>query len=363
MPRYVRPLIRFGQWCLLICFAQALLTRALGANSDPLQESPQENPSSTIVGGPFPVRSLSPIQLLYFQFTPERAVPLPREMWNVRFDLVEANVLGRDEHRDDSFLFDFEFTRANLALQYGLFDRLAVGLEIPLLYTWKGFLDEPIKAFEDVTGFKRSIRFERPQHLFSYILQKDGRTALSGSSGAIGIGDIGLSAKALLREEGQIAPAVAGRFALKLPTGDEDRALGSGEVDVGLGLALEKTFGPARIYLNTGWTIPTGNPFSGTGIDTLPMLSTFLTGEYRLTEHFSLLVQLNGVTPPVRNTGLDIDRPTFEILFGFNWVIPRLPGVLQAGFMEDLNDTNRTADFALFISWSLFFGHRSSTPQ
>jgi hypothetical protein len=29
--------------------------------------------------------------------------------------------------------------------------------------------------------------------------------------------------------------------------------------------------------------------------------------------------------------------------------------------MEDLNNTNRTADFALFMSWSIFFGHRSST--
>ena len=162
---------------------------------------------------------------------------------------------------------------------------------------------------------------------------------------------------------GELVPAIAGRFALKLPTGDEDRALGSGEVDVGLGVALEKTFGPVRLYFNTGLTIPTGNPFSGTGIDSLPMLSTFLTGEYRLTERFSLLVQLNGVTPPVRNTGLDIDRPTFEILAGFNWALPGLPVIWQAGFMEDLNDTNRTADFALFMSWSIFFGHRASTPR
>jgi Protein of unknown function (DUF3187) len=365
VPRGVPPLIRFGQWCLFLCIAQALLTRVLFADTttSPLQESPQEIPSSPILGGPFPVRSLSPVQLLYFQFTPERAMPLPRGVWNVRFDLMEANILGRDEHGDDAFLFDFELTRANLSLQYGLFDRLAVGLEIPLLYTWKGFLDEPIKAFEDVTGFRRTIRFERRQHLFSYLLQKDGTEALRGTSGAVGIGDIAISAKVMLREEGQLAPTVAARFALKLPTGDDDRALGSGEVDLGLGLALEKTFGPVRLYFNTGVTIPTGNPFSGTGIGSLPMLSTFLTGEYRLTERFSMLVQLNGVTPPVRHTDLDLDRPTFEILLGFNWALPGVPVVWQAGFMEDLHNTNRTADFALFMSWSIFFGHRSSTPR
>jgi hypothetical protein len=359
----VSPLIRFTGWCLLLCCAHVLLSKAVYADAMSPQASPQELASTAMVGGPFPVRSLSPIQLLYFQFTPERAITLPRGVWNVRFDLVEANMLASDANGEDSFLFDFELTRANLALQYGVLEHLALGLEIPLMYTWRGFLDEPIKLFEEVTGFKRTIRFDRPQHLFSYILQKDNRKALKGASGAVGIGDIAFSGKALLREEGQWAPTIAGRVALKLPTGDEDRALGSGEVDLGLGLALEKTLGPVRLYFNTGLTIPTGNPFSGTGIESVPMLSTFLTGEYRLTERFSLLVQLNGVTSPVRNTGLDIDNPTFEILAGFNWALPGLPVVWQAGFMEDLNDTNRTADFALFMSWSLVFGQRSSTPR
>jgi hypothetical protein len=262
------------------------------------------------------------MQLLYFQLTPERAITLPRSIWNVRFDLVEANILARDQNGADSLLFNFELTRANLALQYRSLDHLAVGLEIPLLYTRKGFLEGPIKWFEDVTGFKRTTRFERPQYLFDYIPNQDGGNALEGMSGTIGIGALGLSAKALLRAEGQLAPAIAGRFALKLPAGDEDRALGSGEVDVALGVTLEKTFGPGRFYFNTGLTIPTGasNPFSGSGIDSLPMLFTSLTSEYRLTERFSLVVQLNGVTSPVRNTGLDIDPPDL-----------RNPGRLQLG--------------------------------
>jgi hypothetical protein len=66
---------------------------------------------------------------------------------------------------------------------------------------------------------------------------------------------------------------------------------------------------------------------------------------------------------PSTATGFDIDRPTFEILAGFNGALPGLPEIWQAGFMEDLNDTNRTADFALFMSWSIFFGHRASTTR
>jgi hypothetical protein len=120
IPQCVPPRRRLAQWCLLRCCAQALLTTALDANAMPPQESPQELPFTAVVGGPFPVRSLSPVQLLYFQFTPERAITLPRGMWNVHFDLVEANILARDQNGNDSLLFDFELTRANLALQYGL---------------------------------------------------------------------------------------------------------------------------------------------------------------------------------------------------------------------------------------------------
>jgi hypothetical protein len=243
---------------LLFSYIPALCIGAAPIDTAPSSKAQAEDLDNSIVGGPFPIRSFSPIQLLYFQFTPERAVPVSRGRWNLRFDLVEANYLGRGEHHEDAFFFDYELTRANLAVQYGVLDRLAVGLEIPLLYTWKGFLDEPIKGFEDVTGFKRTIRFERPQHRFSYHLEKDGRKALNGTSGAVGIGDIAISTKALLREEGRLMPAVAGRFALKLPTGDDNRALGSGEVEVGLGVALEKAFGPARLYFNAGLTIPTG---------------------------------------------------------------------------------------------------------
>jgi hypothetical protein len=274
-----RPFIWMG-WCgFLLWLVQPLLYGVADVRAASKTESQTEASPSALGGGPFPVRSLSPMQLLFFQFTPERAVPVAHGTWQMRFDLVEANVLARDQRQEDSFLFDFELTRANLALQYGAFDRLAVELEIPFLYTWKGFLDDFIKGFERTTGFKPEIRFERPQHLFSEVLQKDGRTALKGTSGAVSIGDIAISAKALLRDETRWSPAIAARAALKLPTGDEDRALGSGEVDLGLGLALEKTLGPTRIYFNAGLTIPTGEPFAGTGIDSLPMFSTFLMRE------------------------------------------------------------------------------------
>jgi hypothetical protein len=154
-------------------------------------------------------------------------------------------------------------------------------------------------------------RWPEPRQRQAHGSVKDGRGGLKGTSGAVGIGDLAISARALLRDESRCSPAVVARASLKLPTGDEDRALGSGEVDLGLGLALEKTLAPTRIYVNVGLTIPTGEPFAGTGVESLPMLSV----------------------------------------------------VWQAGLMEDLNDTNRTADFAVFTRWRLFFGRPSAASH
>jgi len=344
----------------VLWMACALLSGVLGVAAAPREPAATTETPGHAMGGPFRIRSLSPVQLLFFQFTPERALPVPHDAWDLHVDVLKANILARDRRGDDFFLFDFELTRANLALEYGIYDRLAIGLEIPLLYTWRGVLDDPIKQFESVTGFKRTIRFNRSQHLFSYLLQKDGRTVLQGQPGALGIGDIALTSKALLWKERAWTPAIAARFALKLPTGDEDRALGSGEVDVGLGLALEKTLGPVRLYFNGSLTLPTGDPFAGTGIESVPMLSGFLTAQYHLTRYFSLMLQLNGVSPPVRQTGLDIGKASFEILAGVAWEIPSSSLVWQAGFMEDINNTDRTADVAVFMSWSVRFSRPSS---
>jgi hypothetical protein len=55
------------------------------------------------------------------------------------------------------------------------------------------------------------------------------------------LADTTLSAKTLLLAERSYLPAIALRVALKLPTGDQSRAFGTGVWDTGLGVALQKT--------------------------------------------------------------------------------------------------------------------------
>ncbi len=73
-------------------------------------------------------------------------------------------------------------------------------------------------------------------------------------SGVDGWGDISFIMKHLvIAEDGKI-PALLLRMALKLPTGDEEKGLGTGDTNVGFSGILTKGFGSATVHLNLGYT-------------------------------------------------------------------------------------------------------------
>jgi hypothetical protein len=74
-----------------------------------------------------------------------------------------------------------------------------------------------------------------------------------------GPGDSVLGIKYRFLDEAPPWPALLARFAVRLPTGDETRGLGEGEVGVGLLLAASRTLGPVTLTANVGYTITTGD--------------------------------------------------------------------------------------------------------
>ena len=79
-----------------------------------------------------------------------------------------------------------------------------------------------------------------------------------------GLGDLLLQGRYYVLEEGEMAPLMAVTGLVKFPTADEDKGLGTGELDLGFGLEFSKTF--ARNWLglfDVGYTF-IGDP---SGID------------------------------------------------------------------------------------------------
>lgn len=69
-----------------------------------------------------------------------------------------------------------------------------------------------------------------------------------------GWGDVSFVMKHLIAEEDKKIPAFLIRMSLKLPSGDKDKGLGTGDTNVGFLGVLTKGFGPATIHLNAGYT-------------------------------------------------------------------------------------------------------------
>ena len=69
-----------------------------------------------------------------------------------------------------------------------------------------------------------------------------------------GWGDISFIMKHLVIAEEDKIPAFLVRMAIKLPTGDEEKGLGTGDTNVGFLGVLTKGFGPATVHLNLGYT-------------------------------------------------------------------------------------------------------------
>ncbi len=311
--------------------------------------------------GPLAIRNQSPIQLLFFQFTPEQAVPLGHEQVRVGVTVTETNTLTADEGGNGlAGRLDLEMTYANIQARVGLGEDWEVGIDLPIIAMHGPFMDSFIDWFERLIHYERTLRAEERQqgteNQFTYRVSRNGETILQGADNRVGVGDVAFQVKWApppFRETASV-PAVAVRFAVKAPTGDADAAFGSGRPDVGFGVALQKTLQRWSLYANLNGTIPIGSRFDG--LDVQPIFSGLLGVEYRFVPQLALVGQLSANSPPFRDTGLDFfDDWTDWAALGLSWA-PGAAWLLQTGIMENLfTSADAGGDFGFFFAASYRF--------
>ena len=115
--------------------------------------------------------------------------------------------------------------RTVLDVRYGVRQDFEMGLEIPLLYTYDGILDEFIFDVERLLpGAKpRNIRRGQVSGRVTYRVSRHQRLFIAGQDDALGLGDVVLKAKVRLLREQERFPAVSLRAAVKFPSGDDSR--------------------------------------------------------------------------------------------------------------------------------------------
>ena len=288
--------------------------------------------------GPLRLVNQHPVQLLFLQSFPEEVNVTPPGHVGVHLNVALTNTLLRQEQNFTADL-DLEMVRTVIDVRYGVRPDFEMGLELPLLYTYGGILDDVVLRIErfPLAGNPRALRRKQVPGQVTYRVLRDQRLFIQGQDDALGLGDVVLKAKALVLREQEFLPAVSLRAALKFPSGDTARAFGSGEIDGGFGVLLQKTLGRWTFYVNGDVTFP-GQAFNDVDVSLQPFFSGVFAIEYRLLKPLSMVVQLHGDTRPFYGTVPVLDKRLIETLLGANWALSRRL-VLQVGLADDVFDS------------------------
>src|SRR5215475_12302484 len=233
--------------------------------------------------GPLRLVNQQPLQLLFLQPFPDRAEVTPFRHFDVDLNVALTNTLVGDQQEFTANL-DLEMVRTVIALHYGVHPNFEVGLALPIIYTYGGILDHFILGVEHLLtpGSERPLRKNQVAGAFTYQVSRGNRVFIQGQDDAFGIGDIVLQGKAQILYEQAWFPAVSLRAAVKFPSGDPDRAFGSGEIDGSVGVLLQKTWRRFTFYVNADVTFP-GQAFDDVGVSLYPFFLGLFAIEFRMS--------------------------------------------------------------------------------
>ncbi len=325
--------------------------------------------------GPIPLRTLSPLRNLFFQLAPEGADTLDRGTWSIDLALSESNVLNIRNAPPTEFDADLnlEITRFNTRFAVGIADGWEMAAEIPVYRFHAGFLDSFIRDVEELVGdLKLPRQFELDVHgpnAFRYFLNRGEETIFEIPDKTEGLGDVALSIKRRIGSRGPKGSLMSVRAAVKLPTGDEDKALGSGSADVAIGWVGERVWGRWAGFVNVGVTAPVDSgPFEAFGLDAIPVFNAQIGFERRFRNRLAWHGQFGGQTAPFEfasdrgpspfaenpSEG-DVDGEIVEISTALS--LRSAHGTMMLGIYEDIHNTEHAASDVTFF---LFYRHRSA---
>jgi uncharacterized protein DUF3187 len=268
--------------------------------------------------GPLPVRNFNPLQQLVLNMPGDRAAVVSPGTLDVRLELAETAAVYSEMSMNASAQVKFETLRNGLFLRYGVTSRLELGVEVPVLYRYTGFMSGMIEAVERATTGLSPARAALSNVNYVYNITRNGQQIVNGANGALGFGDSMIQAKYQVVKESSIIPALSLRTAIKLPTGDQDELFGSGSPDFGVGLAAEKALGSRWVlHGNLNGVFPTGRV---AGLPLHPTVTGIAAVEYLWSENLSLTLQFDYYTTPFRHVGLEVfDKGVSELAGGFSY--------------------------------------------
>ncbi len=239
---------------------------------------------------------------------------------------------------------------AELSLRYRkAFGPLEVGVEVPVLLFTSGVMDGFLSSYHKTFGFSDYGRSGRPANRFLYEVRRNGRTVIKGTTEDPEIGDIRFSTKYALR---QADPVISIRADVELPTGDAKKGFGSGSLDAGAALLIDKKLGDKfKAHLNLGAVLP-GDLKAYETVHLRDFLFAGAGIEAALWKNFSLLGQVMAQGSPFPRTDIGaIDRPSVLLVLGGRYVEGK--DSIELSITEDPNTAG-----APDVTFGLFYKRR-----
>ena len=163
----------------------------------------------------------------------------------VRWDLSNNYTLGGNG--SEQLVFDGESSRLALRLDRGFASGWEAGIEVPLIAHRQGSLDGFIEGWHDFFGLPQGGRDLAADDQLQYSYRKNSVTLLDQQQEETGLGDIRLLLSRQLYSSAESALAV--HASLELPSGDDEKLLGSGSTDLALWVSGDKFWRSSRQQL------------------------------------------------------------------------------------------------------------------
>lgn len=151
---------------------------------------------------------------------------------------VSNNSIENNLSSGERIVWDGEDAQYTLRFRYGVTDGLELGIDIPYVQHSGGYLDSFIRHYHDLMGFPNDRQEQFDKNQIDYQVSDNGTVLYAMNEPHSGLGDIRMTgAVRLLPESLGSRRHLAVRSQIKLPTGESDYLLGSGGMDVSIGLA------------------------------------------------------------------------------------------------------------------------------
>lgn len=183
---------------------------------------------------PFFTSNMNPLINVYSLPATRDGIITAKNQLQMGLQFEAANSFSYEDHKREAIFLDGESYRTTLAIDYGVNDRLELGLVLPYIRHGSGELDSLIEQWHSFWSMPNGNRGAFPRDRLTYSYRRDGREQAQLIDSASGLGDIDLTFGWQLSDARGTAWALRG--GVTLPTGDADKLTGSESTGVYLGL-------------------------------------------------------------------------------------------------------------------------------